>query len=524
MTYLFVNNQEIKNEVGNPISVSKNTTINSEQNPISVEETRRFEASSRSSFGEPISVPITPTIQMDALYGLPTRDFEVFSASTGTAGTTGTLFQVETGVSPGGYGVVRSRKILRYRPGQGALCRFTAAYSTPHVNTTQRAGLFAQEQALNIGYNGTQFGILRQNGGKATIYDLEITSAVVGANQTFTITLNSVPYTVVVPAGDITEVATTVAQASFPGWLVEQTGSNICFLSASVSVQAGVYSYSSSGAATASLTEIQTGVAHTDNWIYQEDWNIDTLDGNGHSGVTIDYSKLNIFQIQFRWLGAGEIRFAIEDPITGDMIFFHHIHYSNRNTDVHLDNPSFKLGYIAANLSGNTVTNSKVTGGSMMGAIEGLRGSSNYPTSIACPTKSSLNSNTVHHLLTIKNKLIYTGKINLKQNIAKKVSVSFQGQDPAEVLLILNSTPSVPLVYNNVSTVQSCSAYSTTTATFVEANELLLAVYILSPDSVGIFDLEDLGISIPNNATLSIAIQSAQAVQSVKASLIWEEI
>jgi hypothetical protein len=37
MTYLFTEDQEIKNEVGNPISVSKNTTVNSPDNPLHVD-------------------------------------------------------------------------------------------------------------------------------------------------------------------------------------------------------------------------------------------------------------------------------------------------------------------------------------------------------------------------------------------------------------------------------------------------------------------------------------------------------
>jgi hypothetical protein len=50
-------------------------------------------ATHRSAFGEPISVPITPVIQADALYGLPTRKFETFTASGGTANTTPTLLE-----------------------------------------------------------------------------------------------------------------------------------------------------------------------------------------------------------------------------------------------------------------------------------------------------------------------------------------------------------------------------------------------------------------------------------------------
>lgn len=37
MTYLFTEDQEIKNEIGNPISISKNTTVNSAANPIHVD-------------------------------------------------------------------------------------------------------------------------------------------------------------------------------------------------------------------------------------------------------------------------------------------------------------------------------------------------------------------------------------------------------------------------------------------------------------------------------------------------------
>jgi hypothetical protein len=36
MTYLFTNNQEIKNDVGNPLPISKDTTVNSAANPIYV--------------------------------------------------------------------------------------------------------------------------------------------------------------------------------------------------------------------------------------------------------------------------------------------------------------------------------------------------------------------------------------------------------------------------------------------------------------------------------------------------------
>ena len=117
-------------------------------------------ASASSAFGESISVPITPVLQLDALYGLETNKFETFTSGTGIV-TSNTLMRASSGTGAYGYGVIRSKRAVRYRPGQGALARFTAQFSGIVTGYTQRAGFFAQEQALQVGYNTTgQFGIL----------------------------------------------------------------------------------------------------------------------------------------------------------------------------------------------------------------------------------------------------------------------------------------------------------------------------------------------------------------------------
>ena len=148
-------------------------------------------ASSTSAFGEQVTVPITPVIQLDGLYGLLDKNFETFTGPSlvgsidGSAGVTTSLMEVATGDGYG-YGVLRSRRAVRYRPGQGAMTRFTAAFTGSVDGTTnlgvgitgytQRAGFFTQEQALQIGFDDTngKFGILRQNGGKAQIETLTI--------------------------------------------------------------------------------------------------------------------------------------------------------------------------------------------------------------------------------------------------------------------------------------------------------------------------------------------------------------
>lgn len=44
--------------------------------------------------------------------------------------------------------------------------------------------------------------------------------------------------------------------------------------------------------------------------IAQSNWNIDSMDGNGNSGININFSKAQIFVIDFEWLGSGRIRFG----------------------------------------------------------------------------------------------------------------------------------------------------------------------------------------------------------------------
>jgi hypothetical protein len=513
------------------VNVQNNNVVVSTSNPFPVTpsggsfDVELKGATAYSAFGEPLATQLTPVIQLDGIYGLPDRDFEVYSSGNGVANTKKIVFNVESGTSAGSYGVLRSRKLIRYRPGQGALCRFTAAFSAPHANTTHRAGLFAQEQSLTVGYNGEQFGIFIQNGGKADIRELNVTTGA-GGSETGNVTLNGVSYTVALTSGTTQQTAAAIANRSggYPGYVVDQVGNSVFFLSASLGPKNGTFSFSSTGAAVAPVNLRQAGIANAGEWIYQNQWNFDRLDGSANttnpSGVLLAPDKLNIYQINYRWLGAGEIRFAIEDPNNGDMIFFHHYHYSNRHTVPHLDNPSLKIGYLAANLGAGTSNNVSVIGASMMGAIEGIVGTSKYTNSASSGTKATLAQDQTHHLLSIRSQLIFNNKINLNGTNAKKMSVAMQGQDPAEIYIFYNPTTfSGTHIWNNVT--QTAVAYSTTDGTYTLSSEAPVATYVLPINGSSIIDLEQLSLNCPPNNIISIGIKSSAQISRATASLIW---
>lgn len=64
-----------------------------------------------------------------------------------------------------------------------------------------------------------------------------------------------------------------------------------------------------------------------DNDAIQSSWNIDTLDGTGPSGLTLDITKAHIFWTDIEWLGVGSVRCGF--VINGQFIHCHTFHHAN---------------------------------------------------------------------------------------------------------------------------------------------------------------------------------------------------
>ena len=74
----------------------------------------------------------------------------------------------------------------------------------------------------------------------------------------------------------------------------------------------------------------------------QASWNIDTLDGNGVSGINIDWAKNIILCIDFEWLGLGRVRWCL--VVDGAIIPFHESNHTNVTaTGVYMSSPNQPL-------------------------------------------------------------------------------------------------------------------------------------------------------------------------------------
>jgi hypothetical protein len=488
-----------------------------------------------SAFGEPLAISPTAVIQLDAIYGTTSDVIQTYNNGTGSSsGSNNQIFRVESGTTQGGYGVLRSKRFMRYRPGQGIVTRFTAAFTQGVAGSLQFAGLANQENRVAFGYDGDRFGVCRSTGGKAHITLLTMTVAP-NATQTATITLNGVPYTVTLgnTSADVAMQTIVNRAGGYSGWLTQQTDGASLWLAPILGPQNGTFSFTSTGNAQATFSTKQVGINQTDYWTYQEDWNIDKMDGSNKidtnpSGMTLDHTKLNVYQINMRWLGAGVISYAMEDQASGTLVYVHKEHYVNQHSTPHTLNPSFKITYAAYNIT--STTNMTVIGASMYGAIEGTIFQNELTRGFGL-SKSNLAQNQLHHLLTIKNSVVTNGLaganngnyiLNAKEAIVKSLSVSIQGQDPARIYLFFDPIGfSSTHLYQNIA--RCNEVYSSATGTLNLTLDTPVYEAIVGINGTINVDLSAYRITVPPGSLVSIAIQSTGAMNPVSCALVWSE-
>jgi len=151
-----------------------------------------------SAFGEVSTAENTPVAQVDFLYGINTN---IVSLSTTGSGVTGTvssaILTVGSGAATSSSSQCQSLRYLKYRPGQGAMGRFTAIFGAPAVGNSQYAGLFTpgMSNGFGVGYTGTSFGFVRISGGTETWYpqstwNIDVCNGADGATNPSGINLN----------------------------------------------------------------------------------------------------------------------------------------------------------------------------------------------------------------------------------------------------------------------------------------------------------------------------------------------
>jgi len=390
----------------------------------------------KGAFGELITSHKSPIVQIANKYQIDPNnlnDIEVFTATGGSVDNNAQLFRCQTGTSQGGYGVMRSTETLNYRAGQGVEALFTASFTTGIATSLQFGGMFNISDTMAFGYDGANFSCLHSYDGIAELQTITVT--VTGAG-TCTVTLDDDAKAITVTSSDVQTNAEEIragllSDATLAGkWRFEQIDDKVFCIAKSVGNKTGTFSVS--GGCTAGIAEATAGVAKTDNHTPQASWNITTT-----PFADFDPTKLNVYKIQFGYLGVANITYSIYNPNSGDFVKVHQIEWSNAYNITHTGTPNFKLGWTAASL-GSSGTNLTVQGASGAIFLEGDEVIKNNTFADSNSVASITTTNVA--VLTIKNKLVYGSRYNLGKAFPISVSIDNDHTKGLIVDLVRNAT------------------------------------------------------------------------------------
>ncbi|MFT6765180.1 MAG: hypothetical protein ACJAZS_000047 [Alteromonas naphthalenivorans] len=352
------------------------------------------------------------------------------------------MINLQTGAAAESSATSQTRSTVTYTPGEGALCRFTALYTTGVANSYQYVGIGDTQNGFFFGYQGTEFGVCRRTGGQPEVRTLTVSSKASSADNV-TITLdNQIKTDVAVTSGtDTTVTANEIAAADYSdvgkGWTAKAVNDTVLFLSWDSSSHPGSYSLADPNVTSAAGTFASTlvGTGTTDTFTSQANWSIDTFDGTGSGGVTLDTTKGNVYQIRYQWLGFGAITYAIENASTGNFEVCHIEAFSNSSLTPSVDNPTLPLFYQVKNDS-NT-TNLTLKSGSIGGFIEGKPNPFGVVRGVSATTTTI--DTTESPILSIRNSFLYNSKINKDPVKLNFISMSVDHTKPITLGFYANS-------------------------------------------------------------------------------------
>lgn len=474
------------------------------------------QAFATTAFGDLSTESLHPVTQITASNGLLSGVLTVTdNAASGSTSVVDNMYTCQTGVSATGLGSILTSRNLIYRSGQGAAARFTALFDTPAANSYQSAGMITSENSFSFGYIDQVFGVVHAYDGINEIQDLVLTTPAAGA-EVATVTIDGTPYNVNLTGigtvnGDAFEIATSL-QAQLPNYRITSNNDTVKAISLIPTPQ-GAFAYTSATSVGA-WTQLASGMEPTIDFVPQTSWNEDTR-------PDLDPQMGNVYQVQFQYLGFGDIKFFVEDSDTGEFVLVHTIRYANKNTSPSVSNPIFRVGWLARNL-GNT-TNLTVRGGSAGAFIQGNINRENPPRAefndqTAVPT-------TLTNIVSLRNRIDFAGKINRLEVFPQLITGSSQTNKSTFFFILLNPDFASPLDWQYVdqdnSIVESAKDF-----VGVSGGQIIGGITVgASGDSVQVdFNRTNNSESVvtPGNV-LCICAQTTQGTADTQVSVTWQE-
>jgi len=487
-------------------------------------------------FGTALVSESQPTSQAAFIYSV--NNTQWVTSSVGAAAQVTSNFGImscSSGTSISGSSSVRLIRSLRYRPGQGSICRLTSNFDTGKNDTLQLAGMGNEESGYYFAMSGSSFGILHRSFSSREIRQFTITSPPAGA-ATLVVTLGGNAINVAVNGGGSTnQTSYQLSQADYsqvgPGWSAESIDGIVYFISKLPGPFAGTFSITNGGVSIATAAIVQTGVLPTETFVSQSSWNIDTMDGNGPSRYVLNPYKGNVYGVGCQYLGFGNSFFSIENPETGLLTACHMIKRAGNFDTTNVRSPHMTARWEAIN-SGSAASNVTIKGASAGIFTEGVITRNIGPafayTVDRYGASLDIDVNLVP-VLTLRANRVYRSQFNYGQLDLFNIAVgSDTGSAAATTLLRVyvykNAILGGPVNFQHIDSTRSISSIDiAATSVSSGVNTQLIKSFIVAANDSSILNVQTENFFLAGGETLTIAAQTNKLTTEATFSISWFE-
>lgn len=258
-----------------------------------------------------------------------------------------------------------------------------------------------------------------------------------------------------------------------------------------------------------------------DHITYQQDFNLNKLDGSGAEWTAVNFTNGNIWRITYGWLGYATINFEVMEQ-DGSWTTFHKIEYPNNNTETNIGNPVLPMRMEVSKTGGILTANITMKTGSWnAGIIDGA--------SACCNRYFAFDSayvvtaiNTLFNIFTIKSMTAFQTYTNKVRTVLEYIGIAHESKNVATIRLIRNANfVTITANYTSIDTGNSTVQYTTVHSVISGGKTSFTSV--LSPNtSDRLTSIEDLFLHINPGETFTFAAQLADAT-NIAISTRWKE-
>lgn len=250
----------------------------------------------------------------------------------------------------------------------------------------------------------------------------------------------------------------------------------------------------------------------------------DPLGGNGASGMDITKTNLNIFFVQFPYLGAGDINIWVQNSITGSFIKVHRVPYVNLFTEPSVHNPNFFHTMWVANKG--TTSNIIMKSASYGYFIEGKTSLIElHQPENSSDIREKTTVTTEEAIFTIRNKSSYASKTNFIDIQLLKASGSIeanQANNLGNIRLVKNATLGGEPSYSDINTTDSVVEIDTD-GTTVTGGKVIEGELLAGKNDKFNVSLSGDKIILGPGETITVAGTSANSA-TFDSLLVWREL